>query len=36
MVKGFPQAQGLYDSQNEHDGCGIGFVTQIKGLNRMK
>ncbi len=32
MVKGFPKAQGLYDPQNEHDSCGIGFVTQIKGI----
>jgi glutamate synthase (NADPH/NADH) large chain len=32
MVKGLPEIQGLYDSQNEHDSCGIGFVTQIKGI----
>ena len=32
MVKGFPKAQGLYDPNNEHDNCGIGFVTQIKGI----
>jgi glutamate synthase (NADPH/NADH) large chain len=32
MSKGFPRAQGLYNSENEHDGCGIGFVTQIKGI----
>ena len=32
MVKGFPKAQGLYDPGNEHENCGIGFVTQIKGL----
>jgi glutamate synthase (NADPH/NADH) large chain len=32
MVKGFPKTQGLYDSKNEHDGCGIGFVTHIKGV----
>ena len=32
MVKGFPKAQGLYDPANEHDNCGIGFVTQIKGI----
>ncbi len=31
MIKGFPEAQGLYDPNNEHDSCGIGFVTQIKG-----
>lgn len=32
MVKGFPNPQGLYDPANEHDNCGIGFVTQIKGI----
>jgi glutamate synthase (NADPH) large chain len=32
MIKGFPKAQGLYDPQNEHDGCGIGFVAHIKGV----
>ncbi len=32
MVKGFPKVQGLYDPANEHDNCGIGFVTQIKGI----
>ena len=28
---GFPAPQGLYDSQNEHDACGVGFVAHIKG-----
>ncbi|RZK02607.1 MAG: glutamate synthase large subunit [Novosphingobium sp.] len=28
---GFPQPQGLYDSRNEHDACGVGFVAHIKG-----
>ena len=32
MIKGLPEAQGLYNSINEHDSCGIGFVTQIKGI----
>ncbi len=27
----FPLAQGLYDPQNEHDACGVGFVANIKG-----
>ncbi len=27
----FPKAQGMYDSANEHDNCGIGFVAHIKG-----
>ncbi|MFK7903294.1 MAG: glutamate synthase large subunit, partial [Nitratireductor sp.] len=28
---GFPQNQGLYNSRNEHDACGVGFVANIKG-----
>ena len=28
---GLPAKQGLYDPQNEHDACGIGFVVNIKG-----
>ncbi len=31
MRKGFPKAQGMYNPENEHDGCGIGFVAHIKG-----
>jgi glutamate synthase (NADPH) large chain len=26
-----PPAEGLYDPQNEHDACGIGFVANIRG-----
>jgi glutamate synthase (NADPH) large chain len=26
-----PRKQGLYDSQFEHDACGVGFVAHIKG-----
>jgi len=26
-----PPRQGLYDPQNEHDACGVGFVADIKG-----
>ncbi len=26
-----PVAQGLYNPENEHDNCGIGFVAHIKG-----
>ncbi len=26
-----PGPQGLYDPQNEHDACGIGFVASIRG-----
>src|SRR5580704_5205320 len=28
---GFPPAQGLYRPENEHDGCGIGFIASIEG-----
>lgn len=31
MWNGFPDKSGLYNSENEHDGCGIGFVAHIKG-----
>ncbi|MCZ4341451.1 glutamate synthase large subunit [Sphingomonadaceae bacterium G21617-S1] len=27
----YPQNQGLYDSRNEHDACGVGFITHIRG-----
>ncbi len=30
-IRGLPAAQGLYSPQNEHDGCGIGFVANIEG-----
>jgi glutamate synthase domain-containing protein 1 len=30
-VLGLPPAQGLYDPQNEHDACGMGFVASIRG-----
>ncbi len=26
-----PAKQGLYDPQNEHDSCGVGFVVHFKG-----
>ncbi|MFC1669517.1 glutamate synthase large subunit [Spirochaetota bacterium] len=32
MPSGFPQDQGLYKSEYEHDSCGIGFVANIKGV----
>src|SRR5512133_3133183 len=28
---GLPKKQGLYDPCFEHDACGVGFVTNIKG-----
>jgi glutamate synthase (NADPH/NADH) large chain len=27
----YPAPQGLYDSRNEHDACGVGFIAHIKG-----
>jgi glutamate synthase (NADPH/NADH) large chain/glutamate synthase (ferredoxin) len=30
-IPGLPPPQGLYDPRNEKDGCGIGFVVNIKG-----
>jgi glutamate synthase (ferredoxin) len=30
--EGLPASQGLYDPQNEHDACGVGFVVNIKGV----
>ena len=26
-----PFKQGLYDTQHEHDACGVGFIAHIKG-----
>ena len=31
MQTRLPEAQGLYNPENEHDNCGIGFVAHIKG-----
>ena len=28
---GLPAARGLYEPQQEHDSCGVGFVCDIKG-----
>ncbi len=28
---GLPPREGLYDPENEHDACGVGFVVDIKG-----
>ncbi len=28
----FPEPQGLYHPDNEHDSCGVGFVAHIKGV----
>src|SRR5210317_173109 len=29
--KGFPQPQGLYHAENEHDACGVGFICNLHG-----
>ncbi|MFM7524850.1 MAG: glutamate synthase central domain-containing protein, partial [Betaproteobacteria bacterium] len=29
------QAQGLYDPNNEHNACGVGFIAQIKGQKSL-
>lgn len=31
LFPSFPPKQGLYDPNNEHDSCGVGFVAHIKG-----
>ncbi|MFC1658560.1 glutamate synthase large subunit [Candidatus Omnitrophota bacterium] len=31
MFRHFPEKQGLYDPQFEHDSCGVGFVCNING-----
>lgn len=31
-----PKAQGLYDPQNEHEACGVGFVVAIDGRRSHK
>jgi hypothetical protein len=32
--KCFPEPQGLYHPQNEHDACGVGFICNLHGKNR--
>ncbi len=29
---GYPQQQGLYHPEFEHDSCGVGFVANVKGV----
>ncbi|MDH3707522.1 MAG: glutamate synthase subunit alpha, partial [Acidimicrobiia bacterium] len=31
MARHAPNPQGLYDSRNEHDACGVNFVCDLKG-----
>ena len=30
----YPQSQGLYNSANEHDACGVGMVADINGVKK--
>ena len=36
MNSGMPPRQGLYDPENEHDACGVGFVVDLKGRKTHK
>ncbi|HEX2999709.1 MAG TPA: glutamate synthase subunit alpha, partial [Armatimonadota bacterium] len=36
MPTGFPERQGLYDPQFEHDACGVGFLVHLKGKRSHK
>ncbi len=36
MSSGHPPRQGLYDPQNEHDACGVGFIVDLKGRKTHK
>ncbi|PCJ56898.1 MAG: glutamate synthase large subunit [Planctomycetota bacterium] len=33
---GYPKKEGLYDPSFEHDACGIGCITNIKGIKSHK
>ena len=36
MSTAYPPPQGLYDPRNEHDGCGVGFLVDLKGRKTHK
>ncbi|HEV3165824.1 MAG TPA: glutamate synthase central domain-containing protein, partial [Isosphaeraceae bacterium] len=36
MSSGAQPKQGLYDPQNEHDSCGVGFLVDLKGRKSHK
>jgi glutamate synthase (ferredoxin) len=36
MSRAYPAPQGLYDPRNEHDGCGVGFLVDLKGRKSHK
>lgn len=31
-----PKKQGLYDPENEHEACGVGFIVAIDGKRSHK
>lgn len=31
-----PKKQGLYDPENEHEACGVGFIVAIDGKGSHK
>ncbi|HSU93537.1 MAG TPA: glutamate synthase large subunit [Gemmatimonadaceae bacterium] len=31
-MRGLPPKQGLYDPEHEHDACGLGFVSHVRGV----
>ncbi|HZL98150.1 MAG TPA: glutamate synthase subunit alpha, partial [Terriglobales bacterium] len=32
-ASGVPKPTGLYDPQNDHDSCGVGFIARIDGVS---
>ena len=36
MSTAYPPPQGLYDPRHEHDGCGVGFLVDLKGRKTHK
>ncbi|WP_419920012.1 glutamate synthase large subunit [Candidatus Poriferisocius sp.] len=34
QIPDLPYPRGLYDPSNEHDGCGVGFLVDLKGRPR--
>jgi glutamate synthase domain-containing protein 2/glutamate synthase domain-containing protein 1/glutamate synthase domain-containing protein 3 len=33
-ASGVPKPTGLYDPQNDHDSCGVGFIARIDGVSQ--
>ena len=36
MSAKLPENQGLYDSSNEHDACGVGVIASLDGTSRRE